>query len=150
MEKCWQPEVPNRAFSASPISSTVFRPIPEGQTGANLGGHSSLVKRRIGGEIRHRWRRLGGRHHCSRPLPSCGLAQALDRPINIDWQQTKLDCFDRLSLKSYNSAVPTESPIFCILELHKMHPFNPADVVSIEAEMGRMLDVGPAVRLVRL
>ena len=27
---------------------------------------------------------------------SCGLAQALDHPINIDWQQTKFDCFDRL------------------------------------------------------
>jgi 2-methylcitrate dehydratase len=66
---------------------------------------------------------------------SCGLAQALDHPVNIDWQQTKLDCFDRLSLKSYNSAVPTESAIFCILELHKMHPFDPADVVSIEADV---------------
>jgi len=66
---------------------------------------------------------------------SCGLAQALDRPINIDWEKTKLDCFDHLSLKSYNSAVPTESAIFCILELHKMHPFDPAEVVSIEADV---------------
>jgi 2-methylcitrate dehydratase len=66
---------------------------------------------------------------------SCGLAQALDRPINIDWEQTKLDCFDHLSLKSYNSAVPTESAIFCILELHKMHPFDPAEVISIEADV---------------
>jgi 2-methylcitrate dehydratase len=66
---------------------------------------------------------------------SCGLAQALDQPVDIDWEQTKLDCFDHLSLKSYNSAVPTESAIFCILELHKMYPFDPADVVSIEADV---------------
>jgi 2-methylcitrate dehydratase len=66
---------------------------------------------------------------------TCGLAQALDRPVNIDWKHTKLDCFDRLSLKSYNSAVPTESAIFCILELHRMHPFDPAEVVTIEADV---------------
>ena len=46
-----------------------------------------------------------------------------------------MDCFDRLSLKSYNSAVPTESAIFCILELHKIHPFDPAQVVRIEADV---------------
>ena len=66
---------------------------------------------------------------------SCGLAQALDRPVNIDWKHAKLDCFDRLSLKSYNSAVPTESAVFCILELHKIHPFDPAEVVTIEADV---------------
>jgi 2-methylcitrate dehydratase len=66
---------------------------------------------------------------------SCGLAQALDQSVNIDWERSKLDCFDRLSLKSYNSAVPTESAIFCILELHKIHPFDPAEVVSIEADV---------------
>jgi 2-methylcitrate dehydratase len=66
---------------------------------------------------------------------SFGLAQALDRSIHIEWEQAKLDCFDRLSLKSYNSAVPTQSAIFCILELHKMHPFDPADIVSIEADV---------------
>jgi 2-methylcitrate dehydratase len=66
---------------------------------------------------------------------SCGLAQALDQSVNIDWERSKLDCFDRLSLKSYNSAVPTESAIFCILELHKIHPFDPAEAVSIEADV---------------
>jgi 2-methylcitrate dehydratase len=66
---------------------------------------------------------------------SCGLAQALDHSIHIAWEQAKLDCFDRLSLKSYNSAVPTQSAIFCILELHRMHPFDPADIVSIEADV---------------
>jgi 2-methylcitrate dehydratase len=66
---------------------------------------------------------------------SCGLAQALDQSVNIDWEHTKLDCFDRLSLKSYNSAVPTESAIFCILELHKANPFDPAEVISIEADV---------------
>ena len=64
-----------------------------------------------------------------------GLAQALGRSIQVDWDQVKLDCFDRLSLKSYNSAVPTQSAIFCTLELHKADPFDPADVVSIEAEV---------------
>jgi 2-methylcitrate dehydratase len=66
---------------------------------------------------------------------SCGLAQALDHSINIDWDHMKLDCFDRLSLKSYNSAAPTESAIFCILGLHKLQPFDPAEVVGIEADV---------------
>jgi 2-methylcitrate dehydratase len=38
-------------------------------------------------------------------------------------------------LKSYTSAVPTQSAIFCILELHKMHPFDPAEIASIEADV---------------
>jgi 2-methylcitrate dehydratase len=66
---------------------------------------------------------------------SCGLAQALDQPVDTDWEHAKLDCFDQLSLKNYNSAVPTELAIFCILELHKIHPFDPAEVVSIEADV---------------
>jgi 2-methylcitrate dehydratase len=66
---------------------------------------------------------------------SCGLAQALDQSVNIDWKHANLDCFDQLSLKSYNSAVPTESAIFCILELHKVHRFDPSEVVSIEADV---------------
>ncbi len=64
-----------------------------------------------------------------------GLAHALGRPISVDWDRMQLDCFDRLSLKSYNSAVPTESAIFCMLELRKAHPFDPAAVVGIEAEV---------------
>ena len=40
-----------------------------------------------------------------------GLAQALGKSIRVDWDHMKLDSFDRLSLKSYNSAVPTESAI---------------------------------------
>ena len=61
-----------------------------------------------------------------------GLAHLLGQPIRVDWDKQQLDCFDRLSLKSYNSAVPTESPIFCMLELRKAQPFDPADVVGIE------------------
>jgi 2-methylcitrate dehydratase len=64
-----------------------------------------------------------------------GLAQLLGRSIHVDWDREKLDCFDRLALKSYNSAVPTESAIFCMLELRKAHPFDPAEVVGIEAEV---------------
>jgi 2-methylcitrate dehydratase len=64
-----------------------------------------------------------------------GLAQALGKSIQVDWDHMKLDCFDHLALKRYNSAVPTESAIFCTLQLHKLHPFNPADIVSIEADV---------------
>jgi 2-methylcitrate dehydratase len=64
-----------------------------------------------------------------------GLAQLLGESIHVAWDRQQLDCFDRLSLKSYNSAVPTESAIFCMLELCKDHPFDPADVVGIEAEV---------------
>jgi 2-methylcitrate dehydratase len=64
-----------------------------------------------------------------------GLAQALGQPIRIDWERQTLDCFDRLVLKSYNSAVPAQSAIHCMLELRKARPFNPADVASIEADV---------------
>jgi 2-methylcitrate dehydratase len=64
-----------------------------------------------------------------------GLAQLLGQSIRVDWDRQQLDCFDRLSLKSYNSAVPTESAIFCMLELRKAHPFDPANVVGIEADV---------------
>src|SRR5271154_5427792 len=64
-----------------------------------------------------------------------GLAQLLGETIRIDWDKQQLDCFDRLALKSYNSAVPTQSAIFCMLELRKAHPFDPAEVVSIEADV---------------
>jgi 2-methylcitrate dehydratase len=66
---------------------------------------------------------------------SCGLSQALDQPVDIDWEHMGLDCFDRLTLKSYNSAAPTESAIFCMLELHKLHPFDPAEIASVEADV---------------
>ena len=48
-----------------------------------------------------------------------GLAHALGRAVRVDWEAERLDCFDRLALKSYNSAVPTQSAIFCMLELHR-------------------------------
>src|SRR5271155_2168423 len=35
-----------------------------------------------------------------------GLAHALGRAVRVDWEAQQLDCFDRLSLKSYKTAVP--------------------------------------------
>jgi 2-methylcitrate dehydratase len=61
-----------------------------------------------------------------------GLAQVLGAPIQIDWDNEKLDCFDRLALKSYNTAVPGQSSIFCILELRKAHAIDPSQVDRIE------------------
>jgi 2-methylcitrate dehydratase len=34
-----------------------------------------------------------------------GLAQVVGVPIHVDWENEKLDCFDRLALKSYNTGV---------------------------------------------
>ena len=64
-----------------------------------------------------------------------GLAQALGKTIQVDWDNVKLDCFDRLVLKTYNTAIPAQSAVFCTLELHKAHPFDPANIVSIEADV---------------
>jgi len=64
-----------------------------------------------------------------------GLAQAVDKPIRVDWDNMKLDCFDRLALKSYNTAVSGQAAVFCTIELHKGHPFDPAVVVSVEADV---------------
>jgi 2-methylcitrate dehydratase len=61
-----------------------------------------------------------------------GLAQVLGAPIQIDWDNEKLDCFDRLALKSYNTAVPGQSSIFCILELRKAHAIDPSHVDRID------------------
>ncbi|HXB15753.1 MAG TPA: MmgE/PrpD family protein [Solirubrobacteraceae bacterium] len=61
-----------------------------------------------------------------------GLAHAVGMPIDIDWDSERLDCFDRLALKSYNTAVPGQSSIFCMLELRRAHAIDPAQVESIE------------------
>jgi 2-methylcitrate dehydratase len=61
-----------------------------------------------------------------------GLAQALGQPIHIDWDHEKLDCFDRLALKSYNTAVPGQSSIFCMLELRNASAIDPSQVDSID------------------
>ena len=61
-----------------------------------------------------------------------GLAHAVGVPIDIDWDSEKLDCFDRLALKSYNTAVPGQSSIFCMLKLRKAHAIDPSQVDSIE------------------
>ncbi len=61
-----------------------------------------------------------------------GLAQLLGEPIRIDWDRVKLDAFDRLALKSYNTAVPGQASVHCMLELRKAHAIDPAEVESIE------------------
>jgi 2-methylcitrate dehydratase len=61
-----------------------------------------------------------------------GLAHAVGVPIDIDWDSEKLDCFDRLALKSYNTAVPGQSSIFCMLELRKAHAIDVSQIDSIE------------------
>ena len=61
-----------------------------------------------------------------------GLAQVVGVSIHVDWDNEKLDCFDRLALKSYNTAVPGQSSIFCILELRKAHAIDPSQVESVE------------------
>ena len=60
------------------------------------------------------------------------MAQALGEPIRIDWDCVKLDAFDRLALKSYNTAVPGQASIHCMLELRNAHTIDPAQVESIE------------------
>ena len=61
-----------------------------------------------------------------------GVAQVVGVPIEIDWDAEKLDCFDQFALKSYNTAVPGQSSIFCILELRKAHPIDPSQVERVE------------------
>ncbi len=51
-----------------------------------------------------------------------GLAHALGKSIEIDWNNVKLDCFDRLALKTYNTAIPAQSGVFCTIALHKATP----------------------------
>src|ERR1700720_1173940 len=64
-----------------------------------------------------------------------GLAHALGKSIEIEWKNVKLNCFDRLALKTFNTAIPAQSGLFCTIALHKAHPFDPADIVSIEANV---------------
>lgn len=40
-----------------------------------------------------------------------------------------------IALKSYNTAVPGQAAVCCTIELHKAHPFDPAAVVSVEADV---------------
>ena len=61
-----------------------------------------------------------------------GLAQALAQAIRIDWHREGLDVFDRLVLKSYNTAVPGQASIQCMLELRNASAIDPANVERIE------------------
>ncbi len=61
-----------------------------------------------------------------------GLAQVLGEPIRIDWEREKLDVFERLVLKSYNTAVPGQSSIQCMLELRRTNAIDAAKVERIE------------------
>ena len=61
-----------------------------------------------------------------------GLAQALGEEIQIDWDREQLDMFDRLVLKSYNTAVPGQASIACMLELRNTNAIDPAQVDHIE------------------
>src|SRR5580700_2279457 len=63
---------------------------------------------------------------------TCATRQTMSEQ---SWDNVKLDCFDRLALKTYNTAIPAQSAVFCTIELHKAHPFDPADIVSIEANV---------------
>jgi 2-methylcitrate dehydratase len=62
------------------------------------------------------------------------LAQLLGEPIRIDWENVSLDAFDRLALKSYNTAVPGQASVHCMLELRKAHAIDPAQIESIESD----------------
>jgi 2-methylcitrate dehydratase len=64
-----------------------------------------------------------------------GLAQVLGQTIRIDWDREELDVFDRVVLKSYNTAVPGQSSIQCMLELRKASAIDPAKVVRIENDV---------------
>ena len=64
-----------------------------------------------------------------------GLAQALGEAIRIDWDREALDVFDRLVLKSYNTAVPGQSSIQCMLELRRASPIYAAKVERIENDV---------------
>jgi 2-methylcitrate dehydratase len=64
-----------------------------------------------------------------------GLAQMLGEPIRIDWDREQLDVFDGLALKSYNTAVPGQASIACMLALRKAHVIDPAQVERIENDV---------------
>jgi 2-methylcitrate dehydratase len=64
-----------------------------------------------------------------------GLAQAFGQPIAIDWEGEKLDIFDRLVLKSYNTAVPGQSSIQCMLELRKANTIDATKVEHIDNDV---------------
>jgi 2-methylcitrate dehydratase len=64
-----------------------------------------------------------------------GLAQLLGETIRIDWDREQLDIFDDLALKSYNTAVPGQASIACMLELRKAHDIDPAQVERIDNDV---------------
>jgi 2-methylcitrate dehydratase len=64
-----------------------------------------------------------------------GLAHALGQPIRVNWESEKLDAFDHLALKSYNTAVPGQASVHCMLELRKANAMDPAKVEKIENDV---------------
>jgi hypothetical protein len=66
------------------------------------------------------------------------IGQALGVTIDIDWEHEQLDCFDRLALKSYNTAVHSTNTVGDIrvvlyqrlgkVPVHSSHIFASKDV----------------------
>lgn len=69
-----------------------------------------------------------------------GLEQITGRKLNVDWSRHQFKNIRRVSIKTYNSEVHSQSAIEGMLELVAEHKFTPDDVDKIEVEIFRQAD----------
>jgi 2-methylcitrate dehydratase len=67
-----------------------------------------------------------------------GIDHLLRVQVRIDWDKQGYEGVLESSIKMYNAEVHTQSAIHCMIELARKHPFDPRNVVSIEADVTRI------------
>src|ERR1700749_2312980 len=64
-----------------------------------------------------------------------GIDHLLRMKINIDWDKQGYEGVVESTIKKYNSMIHTQSAVYCMVELVKQNKIDPANVVSIEADV---------------
>jgi len=64
-----------------------------------------------------------------------GINHLLRMRVNIDWDKQGYEGVVESTIKKYNSMIHTQSAVHCMVELARQNKIDPANVISIEAEV---------------
>jgi len=68
-----------------------------------------------------------------------GIDNLLHMQVRIEWDTQGYEGVVESTIKKYNAVVHSQSTIYCMIELARQHKFDSSKVVSIEADVTRIL-----------
>ncbi len=68
-----------------------------------------------------------------------GIDNLLHMQVRIEWDKQGYEGVVESTIKKYNAVIHAQSAIYCMIELARQHKFDSSKVVSIEAEVIRLL-----------